>query len=274
MKLEELLTLLEQTLLNWSWRLLAALAIFLVGRWVANRLVRALVNVMDRRKTDPTISRFLQNAANAILLVVILIAALNALGIATTSMLAVLGAAGLAIGLALKDSLSNIASGVLMVAFRPFQVGDFVSAAGVQGTVEKIAIFYTEIRTMDNKLSIIPNALVTGGVITNFTNDSKRRLELTVGVSYNSDMKAVRKILLDMLKDHPRVLKNPAPVVGAIAFGDSSINFLLRPWVLVEDYWVSTFDIYEDIKKTLDEHNIEIPFPQRVVHLMKDGEAP
>lgn len=273
MNIEKWLVILEQNLLDWSLRLLAALAIFFIGRWIAQKLVQALVNLMERRAMDPTITRFLQNVANAILLVVIIIAALNSLGIATTSMLAVLGAAGLAIGLALKDSLSNIASGVLMVAFRPFHVGDFVSAAGVEGRVEKIAIFYTELRTIDNKLAIVPNSLITGGVITNFTDDDKRRLELNIGVGYNSDIPAARQLLLNMLKNHPRVLKDPEPIVGVTAFADSSINIVLRPWVLADDFWAATFELHEAIKQTLEENNIEMPFPQRVVRMIRDGGA-
>lgn len=273
MNIEKWLVILEQNLLDWSLRLLAALAIFFIGRWIAQKLVQALVNLMERRAMDPTITRFLQNVANAILLVVIIIAALNSLGIATTSMLAVLGAAGLAIGLALKDSLSNIASGVLMVAFRPFRVGDFVSAAGVEGRVEKIAIFYTELRTIDNKLAIVPNSLITGGVITNFTDDDKRRLELNIGVGYNSDIPAARQLLLNMLKNHPRVLKDPEPIVGVTAFADSSINIVLRPWVLADDFWAATFELHEAIKQTLEENNIEMPFPQRVVRMIRDGGA-
>lgn len=261
----------QQDILHWSLRLLAAFAIFFIGQWVANKLVRALVHIMERRDVDATISRFLQNVAKAVLLVVILIAALNSLGVETSSMLAVLGAAGLAVGLALKDSLSNIASGVLMVAFRPFRVGDFVECAGTKGKVEKISVFYTELRSIDNKLVIVPNSLVTSGVITNYTFDDERRLELTIGVAYESDIQHVRQLLLDMLKNHPRVLKDPEPVVGISQFSDSAITFVLRPWVLGDDYWPATFEINEAIKQTLDANGIGIPFPHRVVRLVKDG---
>lgn len=263
--------LIEQDVLQWSLRVLAAVAIFIVGRWITRRLVRALALVMDRREVEPTVARFLQNVASAILFVVNILAALNALGIPTASMLAVMGAAGLAIGLALKDSLSNIASGVLMVAFRPFRVGDTVECAGTRGKVEKISVFYTELRTSDNKTVTIPNSLVTGGVITNYTaDDNTRRLELTIGVGYNSDLSRTRGILLEMLLNHPRVIKDPSPQVGITAYSDSAVTFVLRPWVKGDELWDATFEINESIKTVLDANGIEIPFPHRVVRMIKD----
>jgi small conductance mechanosensitive channel len=262
--------LIEQDVLQWSLRVLAAVAIFIVGRWITRRLVRALALVMDRREVEPTVARFLQNVASAILFVVNILAALNALGIPTASMLAVMGAAGLAIGLALKDSLSNIASGVLMVAFRPFRVGDTVECAGTRGKVEKISVFYTELRTSDNKTVTIPNSLVTGGVITNYTaDDNTRRLELTIGVGYNSDLSRTRGILLEMLLNHPRVIKDPSPQVGITAYSDSAVTFVLRPWVKGDELWDATFEINESIKTVLDANGIEIPFPHRVVRMIK-----
>lgn len=265
MTFESLFTVIEQDLVHWSTRILAAIAIFVIGRWVTRWLVNALGRIMQRRDVEPTVARFLQNLANAVLLVVNILAALNALGIPTASMLAVMGAAGLAIGLALKDSLSNIASGVLMVAFRPFRVGDFVECAGTKGKVEKISVFYTELRSIDNKLVIVPNSLVTSGVITNYTADDERRLELTVGVGYDCDIATVRALLLKTLLTHPRVLKTPPPQVGAVSFGDSAINFVLRPWVIGDHYWDATFELNEAIKKALEENGIDIPYPQRVV---------
>lgn len=271
MNLENLATVLEQDIVHWSTRILAALVIFVVGRWITTRLVRALGTLMQRRDVDPTVGRFLQNLAGATLLVVNILAALNALGIPTASMLAVMGAAGLAVGLALKDSLSNIASGVLMVAFRPFRVGDFVECAGTRGKVEKISVFYTELRSIENKLVIVPNALVTSGVIVNSTAEKERRLELSIGVGYRSDIQAVRALLLKTLQEHPRVLSEPAPQVGAVSFGDSAINFVLRPWVNVDQAWDATFEINEAIKRALDEHGVEIPFPQRVTRVIHEG---
>lgn len=271
MTLETLVTVVEQDILHWSTRILAAIAIFVIGRWITKRLVSALGRIMQRRDVEPTVGRFLQNLAGAVLLVVNILAALNALGIPTASMLAVMGAAGLAIGLALKDSLSNIASGVLMVAFRPFRVGDFVECAGTKGKVEKISVFYTELRSIENKLVIVPNALVTSGVIVNSTAEKERRLELSIGVGYGSDIQAVRALLLKTLQEHPRVLKEPEPQVGAVSFGDSAINFVLRPWVHVDQFWDATFEINEAIKRTLDGHGVEIPFPQRVTRVIHEG---
>lgn len=268
--------LIEQDVVQWSVRIVAALAIFIVGRWVTRRLVRALALVMERREVEPTVARFLQNVAGAILLVVNVLAALNALGIPTASMLAVMGAAGLAIGLALKDSLSNIASGVLMVAFRPFKVGDMVECAGTRGKVEKISVFYTELRTSDNKQVTIPNSLVTNGVITNFTaDDNTRRLELTIGVGYGSDVTRTRALLLDMLGKHPRVIQDEfkQPQVGITAYGESAITFILRPWVRGDELMDATFEINEAIKQVLDAHGIEIPYPQRVVHIRREDDV-
>lgn len=268
--------LVEKDVLQWSLRILAAIVIFVVGRWITRRLVRALALVMEKREVEPTVARFLQNVASAILLVVNILAALNALGIPTASMLAVMGAAGLAIGLALKDSLSNIASGVLMVAFRPFRVGDMVECAGTRGRVETISIFYTELRTSDNKTVTIPNALVTGGVITNFTaDDNTRRLELNIGVGYGSDLKRTRQILLDMLREHPRVIKDDdkQPQVGITSYGENSVNFMLRPWVRGDELMDATYEINESIKDVLDANHIEIPFPQRVLHIRREGDA-
>lgn len=271
--IEKATTLIQQDLLLWSMRVLAALAVFVIGRWVSRKIVQAMVIVLEKRDIDPTITRFLQNVSSAVLLVVILIAALNQLGVETSSMLAVLGAAGLAIGLALKDSLSNIASGVLMVAFRPFRVGDFVETAGQLGKVEKISVFYTELLTPDNKLVIIPNSLVTGGVITNFTSEESRRLDLSVGVGYDTDLPRTRMLLLDMLKAHPKVLNDPEPVVGVLAFSDSSIDFTLRAWVKADDVWAARFELNEEIKRTLDANDIEIPFPQRVLHIAGNNKS-
>lgn len=264
---EKALDVIQQDLVMWSVRVIAAAATFYIGRWISRKLVKAMTLVLEKREVDETITRFLQNLANAVLLVVVIIAALNRLGVETSSMLAVLGAAGLAIGLALKDSLSNIASGVLMVVFRPFRVGDFVETAGQRGKVGKISVFYTELLTPDNKLVIVPNSLVTSGVITNFTADDKRRLDLSIGVAYETELDAAREILLAMLKAHPKVLKDPEPVVGVLGYGDSAINLTLRPWVNAEDTWTATFEINEEIKRTLDRHGIVIPFPQRVVHM-------
>jgi small conductance mechanosensitive channel len=278
LSLEHAWQLVEKDVLQWSLRIVAAIAIFVIGRWITRRLVRALALVMEKREVEPTVARFLQNVASAVLLVVNVLAALNALGIPTASMLAVMGAAGLAIGLALKDSLSNIASGVLMVAFRPFRVGDMVECAGTRGRVETISIFYTELRTSDNKTVIIPNSLVTGGVITNFTaDDNTRRLELTIGVGYGSDLKRTRQILLDMLQAHPRVIQgdeDKQPQVGITSYGENAVNFMLRPWVRGDELMDATYEINESIKDILDANGIEIPFPQRVLHIRREDSLP
>jgi small conductance mechanosensitive channel len=197
----------------------------------------------------------------------VILAALAQLGIQTTSFIAVIGAAGLAVGLALQGSLANFAAGVLMVIFRPFQVGDFIEGAGVSGIVEEMQIFTTQLRTPDNKTIIIPNAKITGDNVTNYTRKDKRRVDLVIGVSYRDEIGKVKGVVADVLNGDERVLKDPAPTIAVLELGDSSVNFAVRPWVRTEDYWDVYFETTEKIKKRFDAEGISIPFPQRDVHL-------
>ena len=254
-------------------RLLAAALIFWVGRWVARKITALAQRLMEKAELEPTLTRFLGNILNAVLLVVVVIAAISQLGVQTTSLLAVLGAAGLAVGLALQGSLSNFAAGVLIVAFRPYRVGDFIEAGGVAGTVEAVQIFTTVLKSPDNKLIVVPNSQITGGTITNFSANDTRRVDLVASCSYADDLDKVRGVLEGILAEDERVLKDPAPVVNVAKLNDSSIDFNVRPWVSSADYWPVFFSVTEQIKKRFDAAGISIPFPQRDVHVYQHGQA-
>ncbi|CAA6677420.1 MULTISPECIES: mechanosensitive ion channel family protein [unclassified Lentimonas] len=250
-------------------QILAALAIFIIGRIVANLLTKALRTTMEKRKVEPSLIGFAASLTHAGLLVFVVLAALGKLGVQTTSFVAVIGAAGLAIGLALQGSLSNFAAGVLILIFKPYKVGDYVAAGGGEGVIHEIGIFTTTLITLDNKTQILPNAIATGGMIDNFSKQGTRRLDLVAGVSYSEDIRHVKKVLQEILDNEPRILPEPKPTIGLMEMGDSSINFAFRPWVKVEDYWDLFFELQERIKIRFDEEKISIPFPQRDVHLFK-----
>ena len=248
-------------------RIVTAILIFVIGRWVARVIRSTSGKMMSRSNVDATLVPFLENLIYVSLLTFVILAALAHLGIQTTSFIAVIGAAGLAVGLALQGSLANFASGILMLIFRPFRVGDFIEGAGVSGVVEEISIFTTQLRTVDNKTIIIPNAKITGDNITNYTRKEKRRVDLVVGVSYRDDIGNVKRVISDVLDGDARVLKDPAPTVAVLGLGESSVNFAVRPWVNTADYWDVYFDTTENLKKRFDAEGIQIPFPQRDVHI-------
>jgi small conductance mechanosensitive channel len=242
-------------------KILTAILIFVFGRWVARVIRRATEKLMTRSNVDATLVTFVGNMIYIALLTFIILAALAQLGIQTTSFIAVIGAAGLAVGLALQGSLANFASGVLMLIFRPFKAGDFIEAAGVSGIVEEIHIFTTQLCTLDNKTIIIPNAKITGDNITNYTKKEKRRVDLVIGVSYRENIEKVKNVIADVLNGDERILKDPAPTVAVLELGDSSVDFAVRPWVKTADYWNVYFDTTENIKKRFDAEGISIPFP-------------
>jgi small conductance mechanosensitive channel len=250
-------------------KILTAILIIVVGRWVARVIRRATEKMMTRSKVDATLVTFVGNLVYIALLTFIILAALAHLGIQTTSFIAVIGAAGLAVGLALQGSLANFAAGILLLIFRPFQVGDFIEGAGVAGIVEEIHIFTMQLRTPDNKTIIIPNAKITGDNITNYTKKENRRVDLIIGVSYGDDIGKVKSVVADVLNGDARILKDPAPTIAVLELGDSSVNFAVRPWVKTADYWNVYFDTTESIKRRFDEEGISIPFPQRDVHLVQ-----
>lgn len=224
---------------------------------------------MKKREVDPTLIPFLSSIFNIGLKIMVIISVASMVGIQTTSFVAVIGAAGLAVGLALQGSLSNFAGGVLIILFRPYRVGDFIEAQGQAGTVNAIQILYTILKSPDNKTIVIPNSAMMGGSITNYSIEDNRRLDLVFGVSYADDIQKVKQVLTKMANDDERVLQDPAPFINIKEMADSSVNFLFRVWVKKEDYWPLTFDMQERVKATFDKEGISIPFPQRDVHLFQ-----
>lgn len=270
MNTEQILEKLVEYATLYGVRLLGALLIFIVGRWVAALIRKIVEGAMGKSKVDATLVKFSGNLIYGILMVVIVLAALNQIGIQTTSLVAIIGAAGLAVGFALQGSLANFAAGVMLIIFRPFKVGDFVQAGGEAGIVEEISLFTTQMRTPDNKTIIIPNSGITGGNITNFSAKDTRRVDLVIGVSYRDDLKKVKEVLADILEKDERVLKDPAWTIGVVALGDSSIDFAVRPWVNAADYWGVYFDTLQTVKERFDAEGISIPFPQRDIHIYRD----
>jgi small conductance mechanosensitive channel len=269
MNLQQFLSpdLISTYLIPWSIRLLTALAIFVIGRWVVRVVVRVAERLMKKARLDTMLTTFLGNILYTVLLLVVIIAALDRLGVQTTSLLAVFGAAGLAIGLALKDSLANFSSGVMQIIFRPFQVGDFIEAAGIGGVVEEVRIFNTILRTGDNREIIVPNSLIYGGPIINVTARTTRRIDLVIGIGYDDDIRKARTLVEGIFRADDRILTDPAPAVSVAELADSSINLNIRPWVRTGDYWNVRSDLLQEIKQSFDANGISIPFPQRDVHL-------
>jgi small conductance mechanosensitive channel len=254
-------------------KVIAAIAIFVIGRWVAKAVASMIRKMMRNAEVDQTLRGFVANMAYIALLAFVVLAALGQLGIQTTSFIAILGAAGLAVGLALQGSLSNFAAGFLMILFRPIRVGDFIEGAGTAGTVEEIAIFTTTLVTPDNKTVIIPNAALTGGNIVNWTVKGTRRVDMVMGIGYTDDIDKAKQIMADILAKDPRVLKDPAPAIAVSELADSSVNFVVRPWVKASDYWGVHNDTHEAVKKAFDAQGISIPFPQRDVHVYQHAVA-
>jgi small conductance mechanosensitive channel len=260
----------HEVLLGYLVQLIAAIVIFYVGRMVAKGVRRFMEKALLNRSVDKAVVSFVASIVYAIILIATVLMALSQVGVQTTSFIAILGAAGLAVGLALQGSLANFASGILIILFRPFKSGDFIDAGGVTGTVDKIEIFQTIMKTPDNKLVIVPNAQITGSAITNYSAEPIRRVDLVIGISYESDLRKAKQLLEDMLKNDPRVLPEPAASVKVSALADSSVNFNVRPWVNSADYWNVYWDLLETVKLTFDEQGIGIPYPQMDVHIQQD----
>lgn len=261
------------TMLAWGWKALAALLIFVIGRWVAKAVSSFLARLMRKRGIDNMLANFLSAILYTILLVAVIIAAVGQLGIQTTPLVAVLGAAGLAVGLALQSSLGNFASGVMLVLFRPFTKGDYVEAGGTSGTVSEVGIFNTVLNTPDNRRVIVPNGQITNDVITNYSAHDTRRIDLIIGVDYGDDLKTARATLEKVVKAHDKVLEDPAPIVWVMELADSSVNFAVRPWVAAADYWQVRNELLEQLKTELETAGCSIPFPQRDVHLHEAGKS-
>jgi small conductance mechanosensitive channel len=265
--MDKVLTTISEYLSKYGLKVLGALVILLVGRWLAGLVSRLIEKALLRAKVEETIARFIKHLTHIAALVFVVIAALAAAGVETTQFAVVLGAAGLAVGLALQGSLANFASGFLMIIFRPFKVGDFIEAAGTKGTVKEIGVFNTFINTPDNIRVIIPNAKLTGDNIMNYTANGTRRVDLVIGVSYGDDIKKAKQVIEQVLAADDRILDEPAPTVAVLELADSSVNFVVRPWVKAADYWNVYFDTTARIKLSLEENDITIPFPQRDVHI-------
>lgn len=259
--------LINTYLIPWGLRIAMALVIFVVGRWTARIVVRVVNRMMKRARLDDMLTSFLGNILYTVLLLVVVIAALDQLGVQTTSLLAVFGAAGLAVGLALKDSLANFSSGVMMIIFRPFKVGDFVEAAGQSGVIEEVRIFNTVMRTGDNREIIIPNGHIYGGPIVNYSARETRRIDLVMCIGYGDDIRKARQLIEAAFSADARILTDPAPAVAVGELADSSVNLTVRPWVKSADYWAVRSDLLENLKTAFDANGISIPYPQRDVHV-------
>jgi len=248
-------------------KIIGAVAILVLGRIAISIIVGMVRRLMARSNVDGTLSNFVVGLTKIALMTFVIIAALGTLGVQTASFVAVIGAAGLAVGFALQGSLANFASGVMLIIFKPFKAGDYVEAGGTAGTIEAVKIFNTHFKTPDNKTVIVPNGHITSGNIVNYSDRETRRVDMVFGIGYGDDIRKAKQILEKILGDDERVLKDPAPTVAVSELGDSSVNFVVRPWVKTADYWSVYFDITEKVKLTFDEQGISIPFPQTDVHL-------
>ncbi len=260
----------SQVLATYGLKVLGAVAIFIIGRWIARLLSKMLGKAMTKAKTEATLVSFVEHFSYTAMLVFVILSAISSAGVNITGFAAVVAAAGLAIGLALQGSLSNFAAGFLMMIFRPIHVGDYVEVGGAAGTVKEIQIFNTILNSPDNVRIVVPNAQVTGGNIKNYTINGTRRVDMVIGVSYDDDLKKARKALEDVLAADERILKDPASTVAVAELGDSSVNFVVRPWVNSADYWAVKFDVTEKAKVALEANGCTIPFPQRDVHLYQE----
>lgn len=248
-----------------------AILIFVLGRWLVSWVVGIAKRVMSRAKIDPMLVQFIGSILTGLLVLVVIVAAIDQLGIDTTSFIAIIGAAGLAVGLALQKSLSNFAAGVMLIAFKPFKVGDYVEAGNTSGVVTEIRIFNTVMNTPDNKRVIVPNGGIYENNIVNYSALDTRRIDMIFGVGYSDDLKLAKRILQQILADDERILAEPEPMVRVTELADSSINFDVRPWVKKEDYWTVRSDVIETVKLTFDANGITVPFPQRDIHLYQES---
>ena len=267
--MDTILAQLQSWVTFYGLKVVAAIVVFILGRWIAKAVGKIARRLLEKKDVDKIIVSFVANLTYIGLLTFVIIAALAQLGIQTASFIAVIGAAGLAIGLALQGSLANFAAGFLLVIFRPFKVGDYITAAGASGTVEEIKVFTTQLKTIDNKTIIIPNAKLTGDNITNYSAKDTRRVDMLFGVSYTDDLQKVRQALQSVVEKEIRILDDPPAMIVLKELADSSVNFEVRAWVKTGDYWDVYFDLVENVKKRFDAERISIPFPQTDVHMYK-----
>lgn len=255
--------------LEYGLKVLLAIVVLLVGLWVIKRITEGMTKLMVKKNVDPSLTPFLRSMAGIVLKVMLVISVVSMLGVETTSFIAILGAAGLAIGLALSGTLQNFAGGVMILILKPFKVGDFIDAQGHTGTVYEIQIFHTIMKTPDNKTVIIPNGGLSTGSLVNYSTEPTRRVDLSFGIGYTDDIDKAKSILMRLLEEDERVLKDPAPAVAVAELADSSVNFNVRPWVNAGDYWGVYLDMQEKVKKAFDDEGVSIPFPQMDVHVQQ-----
>lgn len=265
----EINQLISTYIVPWSINIVLAIAIFIVGRVISKMLVKLLKTILHKAGMDNILINFVTSIVNSALLLFIIIAALDQLGVDTTSLIAILAAAGLAVGLALQSSLQNFAAGVMLIIFRPFNAGDLVEAGGTSGTVETITIFNTVMRTGDNREIIVPNGAIYSGTITNYSARDTRRIDMVFGIGYGDDIKQAKEIMQGIMASDERILKDPEPLIAVAELADSSVNFNVRPWVNTPDYWAVKFDLTEKIKLAFDQNSISIPYPQMDLHIDK-----
>ena len=255
-----------EIVISYAINIAIAILIFVIGKKIAGILKGIIKKLFEKAQMDETLSKFLSDVAYSVMVIFVVLAALSKLGVDTNSFVAILAAAGLAIGLAFQGALSNIGAGVMIIFFKPFKIGDFIEAGGTMGTVEDINIFNTLFKTGDNKVVIVANSNIISGNITNFSAKDTRRVDMTFGIGYDDDLKLAKQTLIDIINADERVLKEPAPFVAVSELADSSVNFVVRAWVNSSDYWGVHFDTIENVKTTFDEKNISIPYPQMDIH--------
>ena len=255
---------------EYGMKIVATFLIFIIGKWAVNKITTLIKNVMEKAKIDKTLSEFAESLIYFVLFLMVILASLNALGINTTSFIAVFGAASLAVGLALQGSLANIGAAVLIIVFRPFKVGDFIEAGGASGTVSDVNLFSTIISPVDNRTIIVPNAAVIGGNITNFSNKPQRRVDHVFGIGYDDDLKLAKTVLMEIMQEDERILKEPAPFVAVSELCDNSVKLLTRAWVDTPNYWNVHFEMLEKVKLTFDEKGLSFPYPQMDIHSDKN----
>jgi small conductance mechanosensitive channel len=265
----DVMGLMDTYVIPWGLNIIFALLIFIIGKFFVGVISNVVKKLLIKARVDAILVKFIGSIVKSVLLLFVVIASLDQLGVDTTSLIALIGAAGLAIGLALQGSLQNLASGVMLIIFRPFTAGDFVEAGGASGVVEEIGIFTTRMRTGDNKEIIIPNGSIFGGIITNYSRRETRRIDMVFGIGYGDDIRKAKEVIAKIIEDDERILRDPAPLIAVGELGANSVNFNVRPWAKTSDYWSVYFDLNEKIKLAFDENGISIPYPQMDVHLDK-----
>jgi len=265
--MDNYLVMLQNYIIQYGMKIIGAIAILIIGLWAAKILSKSFNKMLVKKEFDPTLTKFFTTMVKITIIIFVSIATINQAGVETISFVAILGSAGLAIGLALQGSLSNFASGVMLIIFRPIKVGDYIEGGGAKGTVEEIGIFVTTLTSPDNKVIFVPNSKMTSDQITNYNVKDKRRVDMVFGIGYGEDINKAKQVIFDVLKENANILTDPEPKVFVSELADSSVNIVVRPWCKTENYWDVHFNITESIKKIFDERNIQIPFPQRDVHL-------